>query len=101
MADQLEQPESEKLLQYHVGKLTTRKIVDTENNVHLLMYDAQFAEEFANVTHVFIDGTFQTTPRVRGVYPLVTVLGIKYDHVRIRGNIRYLFLYIFLIFAFS
>lgn len=82
MIHQLEDPQNQRLLEYDLGKMSPVSISDDEGNVHLLMYDPELANEFLNVSHVVIDGTFQTTPRVRGVYQLVAVLGVKYDHVR-------------------
>ncbi|XP_043288577.1 uncharacterized protein [Venturia canescens] len=80
MAEQCQQPECRRLLEYDLGTINTTTITDDEGNVHFLMHDPQFTSEFVDVTHTFIDGTFQTTPRVRGVYQLVTILGVKYDH---------------------
>lgn len=58
MADQLQRPENQRLLEYDVGKITWATIEDSEGNIHLMLYDPQFTSEFADVTHIFIDGTF-------------------------------------------
>ena len=82
MATQLAQPESSRLLEYDVGRLVSRRIVDSLGKVHILLYDPEFVgSQFCTVSKIFIDGTFKTTPRLRDVYQLVTVLGVTYDHV--------------------
>lgn len=83
MADGLENPDNARLLQ-HAGRqlLNTRRIIDAQGNLHILIFSPEFvANEFNAVSKLFIDGTFKTTPRVQGVYQLLTILGIRYNHV--------------------
>ena len=80
MAAQLEQPEHYRLLEYDIGRLLGK--------THIVIYDLEFVHVFRNVARIFINGTFETTPRVRDVYQLVTVLGVTHGHVSYKNDQR-------------
>ena len=82
MAAQLEQPEHYRLLKYDIGRLQCKRVVDNLGKTNIVIYDLEFVHNvFRNVARIFTDGTFETTPRVRDVYQLVTVLGVTHGHV--------------------
>ena len=87
MAAQLEQPEHYRLLEYDIGRLQSKRVVDSLGKTHIVIYDLEFVHNvFRNVARIFIDGTFGTTPRVRDVYQLVTVLGVTHGHVSYKNG---------------
>ena len=81
---QLADPANELILQYHSGQLKSTLLRDANNDIHLFLWDQQFLSYVEmNISHFFIDGTFQTTPNMNGVYQLVTLMGIFHGHVSI------------------
>ena len=44
--------------------------------------DPQFMESISDTKMIFIDATFKTMPRDIGSYQLLTLMALKYNHVR-------------------
>lgn len=82
-AQQLTEPEFGRNLEYDTGRFSVIPITDNNNGQHVVFYDAQFVhEEMSEVTRLFVDATFRARPRLEGAYQLLTVMGIKLNHVR-------------------
>lgn len=76
-------PAYAKNLQYGSGSLSVKLVTDDHGHNHVLLYDADFVfREMLTVTRLFIDGTFRSAPDLQGVYQLVTLMAIKFNHVR-------------------
>jgi hypothetical protein len=83
-SEQLSDPRNERLLEYTSGRFTTRLLRDTDGNNHIAIHDAEFVrtEIMQDVTKIFIDATFRSTPNLEDAYQLMTIMGIKFNHVR-------------------
>lgn len=82
---QLKDPQNAKLLNYNSTKMTIEKVQDSDGEEHLIIYDDGLVKEiFRNSRKLFVDGTFQTTPHVQGVYQLVTFMAICFGHVSLK-----------------
>lgn len=65
------------------GRLSVHLITDESGAQHALFWDAVFvSEEMGDVSRLLIDATFRSRPRIEGVYQLLTIMGIKLNHVR-------------------
>lgn len=70
-------------LEYDTGRFSVILITDSNNGRHVILYDAHFVhEEMSEVTRLFVDATFRSRPRLEGAYQLLTIMGIKLNHVR-------------------
>lgn len=80
--DRLSGPASARNLEYGHGRLSIRLVTDDGGAQHVLFWDENFVhQEMATVSRLLIDATFRTRPRVDGVYQLMTIMGIKLNHV--------------------
>ena len=81
--DRLADPAQARILEYDTGRLTVKMITDADNAQHAIFVDENFVrEEMAEVSKLFIDATYQSTPRIAGAYQLLSIMGIKLNHVR-------------------
>ena len=81
-ANQLTDPNNKNLLIHNNVEMSCRIINSSNSETHMMLYDEKFIrKEFGNVEQILIDGTFKTTPRLRGVYQFLTVIGITQNHV--------------------
>lgn len=70
------------ILDYNTGRLRTVTIVDDNRDTHVIFYDLDFMRaEFANVTSILVDATFDSVPQMQNAMQLLTVMGIRYNHV--------------------
>lgn len=82
--DRLNDPTYRRNLEYGSGRLSVRLVTDDGGAQHALIFDENFVrEEMQDVSKLLIDATFSSRPRIDGVYQLMTIMGIKLDHVRI------------------
>lgn len=79
--EQLTDEANFRLLTYNHNELTVQEIVDGDGCQHLIIYDQNFLKRGAS--RIFIDGTFQCTPRIAGATQLVTIMAVTYSHVSI------------------
>ena len=81
--DQVSDPARARILEYESGRLSIQLITDNDGAQHVLFHDQNFVNtEMADVSKLLIDATFATRPRLEGVYQLLTVMSIKFSHVR-------------------
>ena len=81
--DQVSDPARARILEYESGRLSIQLIMDNDGAQHVLFHDQNFVNTaMADVSKLLIDATFATRPRLEGVYQLLTVMGIKFSHVR-------------------
>lgn len=72
------------LRNYNNNEMFVHEIVDGDGCQHVIMYDHNFAADvMTNASRIFIDGTFQTTPRIAGATQLVTIMAVTHSHVSI------------------
>lgn len=84
---QLSNPRNENLLKYNSTKMSIKMVQDSGGEQHLNIYDDSLVKEiFKDAQKVFVDGTFQCTPSVIGVYQLVTFMAICYGHVSLKNS---------------
>lgn len=56
--------------------------IDRDGEQHIIFYDPAFIREIMpNVTKIFIDASFQTTPRITRVSQLLTLKVVSHGHV--------------------
>lgn len=85
----------ERNLEYCNGRLSVTLIIDSSGARHALLFDENFVrQQMGDVTKILIDGTFRSRPRIEGVYQLVTIMGIKLNHVSIFSYFLLFFLII-------
>ena len=83
LVDRLANPAYARNLEHDTGRLSVQLVTDTENAQHVLFYDDNFIrQEMGDVSKLLIDATFASRPQIEGVYQLLTVMGIKFSHVR-------------------
>lgn len=81
-AQQLLCQEHARNLEYNAGRLSVMLITDINDSQHVVFYDENFIrEEMSEVARLFIDATFRSRPRIEGVYQLLTIMGVKLNHV--------------------
>ena len=77
-------------MNYAHGRLRTRRLIDENGDSHIILYDEEFLRaEFSTVDKIMVDATFSSTPRIERCYQFLTILGVKYNHVRknfVRGD---------------
>lgn len=79
---QLNDEQYSSVLKYDNHKLTAVPIVDADGCVHILFYDEEILKTyFLYVTHLFIDATFGTRPKISDCMQLLNVLGGYADRV--------------------
>lgn len=79
---QLREPCNNHLRSYNSSEMLIADVKDQDDNLHMIFWDQQFVGEvMRGATKIFIDGTFQTTPRVVDAYQLVTIMAVRYNHV--------------------
>lgn len=72
----------EGLCSYNDSSMTVDSVIDEDGEQHLVFYDRAFINDvMPQVTKVFIDGTFQTTPAMAGEYQLLTLMVVTHSHV--------------------
>lgn len=80
--DQLRQPCYSNLLNYERNLITINEVTDIDGCLHLIFYDSEFVQNvMSGATKIFVDGTFQTTPRPTDAYQLVMVMAVRFNHV--------------------
>jgi hypothetical protein len=88
--EQLMDPQYQRNLEYQVGRgdntehgrISVTLVTDARGNNHALIRDEVFVrEEMRDVDRLFIDGTFRSTPNINDAAQLVTIMGIKLNHV--------------------
>ena len=77
--DQVSDSARARILEYESGRLSIQLITDNDGAQHAQNF---VNTEMADVSKLLIDATFATRPRLEGVYQLLTVMGIKFSHVR-------------------
>lgn len=83
--NQLSAARNEHLSSYNYTSMSTDSVIDGDGEQHLVFHDPAFIREvMPNVTKVFIDATFQTTPAMVGVYQLLTLMVVTHGHVSLR-----------------
>lgn len=91
---QTECEEFKKLLEHRSGKVTAKLIVDSLEEEHVILYDSDFLKtrDCSEITRLFLDGTFKTTPRLYTTtfetpsYQVLVIMGIIRNHVSIYKN---------------
>lgn len=87
--DQLIDPRNENLLVHNSTKMTNKKVTDSDGVEHVIMYDADLVRDiFRDARKLFVDGTFQVTPHVAGVYQLVTFMAVCFGHVSLKQTLN-------------
>lgn len=82
--DKLSSAENARNLEYSTGRLSVNLIVDENGSQHALFFDENFVrDEMHDVTRLLVDATFRARPRIEGATQLLTVMGIKLNHVSI------------------
>lgn len=80
----LSDPAYTRNLEYGTGRFSVQLITDESGAQHAVFYDENFIrQEMTDVSRLLIDATFRSRPRIEGVYQLLTIMGIKLNHVRI------------------
>lgn len=78
-------PGNEKLTTYNDASMTLEHIVDNDGEKHEVFYDPVFVRKvMPSATKIFIDATFQTTPRMAGISQLLTVMVVSHNHVSLK-----------------
>lgn len=78
----LSTPGNEKLTSYNDAAMTVDKVMDSQREEHVIFYDSVFVRQvMPTATKIFIDATFQSTPRMAGVSQLLTVMVVAHNHV--------------------
>ena len=71
-----------KVLDYDTNSVTSINVVDSDGFTHLLFYDLDLIKRNCGfVTHMFIDGTFKTRPRIKDCTQLLNVLVVIHNRV--------------------
>ena len=84
LVTQAEDPKYQKILQGREAKIEIIKIIDSDNEEHVALYDKKVINDYFKTTEkVIIDATFQTAPRLSGqdYLQLLDSMGIKYGRV--------------------
>lgn len=86
MGEKLLEPGNEKLRSYGPGVIEPITITDSDGNDHMILIDRELINKrFKNLKNakIFIDGTFQTTPKLDDIYQLLTVMMMHHNHVSV------------------
>lgn len=62
--------------------LQSESVEDADGELHIIFYDENFIREaMLGAEVLFVYCTFDVTPRLRGVYQFLTIMGFRYGHV--------------------
>lgn len=74
-------PGNEKLTSYNDATMTLDSVVDSDGEQHVIFYDPVFVRKvMTTATKIFVDATFQTTPRMAGISQLLTIMVVSHNH---------------------
>ena len=80
---QLNQGGYSKILNYELNNITAVTVIDLDGETHVLFYDQDLLDEyFKNISHIFVDATFQTRPRIQDCTQLLNILAVINNCVR-------------------
>lgn len=60
--------------------LETAVMESSSKSKHVVMFDRELAEKFEE-DEIYVDGTFDAVPQIKGVHQLLVLLGTKYNVV--------------------
>ena len=82
MGERLAQVHEGNLMEYNNGRMRFTVINDSNGYDHILFSDLDFVRsEFHQVQTAIFDATFNTTPLMENAYHILTIMGIRLNHV--------------------
>lgn len=82
-----ETPGGSHSLNHHVITGNATKKNPTNKGVSLLICDDKWVKSLPNITDIYVDGTFDSIPRMTGAYQLFTVMAKIKNRVSIKSKI--------------